>query len=71
MRATVGGWPVGKLDSETQAKMGADEAEFLPADFVEEARAIAQDRGNARDRIPDHVAKPAQTGERHGDLIPV
>ena len=67
----VGAWSRGKLDREAKAKLGSDRAKLLPADFVEEARSIADDDGNADDGIPDNIAEAAQTGECGIDLVPV
>jgi hypothetical protein len=71
MRATVGGLAVGKLDGEAQAEARAGQPQLVLADLVEEARAVAQNDGRAGDRVPDHVAKAAQAGERDADLVPV
>ena len=62
---------VRKLDGEPQPEMRAGQSEFVLADLVEEACAVAQDYGDAGNRIPDHVAKTAQTGERDADPVPV
>ena len=62
---------VRKLGSEAQTEMGAGDAEHVLAHFVEEARAVAKDHGNAGGWIPDHVAEAAQAGEVGVDRIPV
>jgi hypothetical protein len=62
---------VRKLYGEAQPEMRAGQSEFVLADLVEEACAVAQDYGDAGDRVPDHVAKAAQTGERDADPVPV
>ena len=62
---------VGKLDGEAQAEVRAGEAQLVLAHLVEEARAVAQDDGDAGDRVPDDVAKAAQAGEGDADLVPV
>ena len=67
----VGGLAVGELDGEAQTEAGAGHAQLVFADFVEEAGAVAQDDGDARYRVPDHIAKPAQAGEGDADAVPV
>ena len=62
---------VGEFSGEAEAEAGAVEMEFLAADFVEEARAVAEDDGKAGDGIPDDIAETAQAGEGDADLIPV
>ena len=63
MRATVGGWPWGNSTVRRRRKWAPDEAQFVLADFVEEAGAVAEDDGDAGDGIPDDVAEAAQAGE--------
>ena len=71
MSATVGAWPSGNSTARLQAEVRAGQAQLVLAHFVEEARAIAEDHGHARHRIPDHVAKAAQAGELGADAVPV
>ena len=71
MRATVGALAVGELDGEAQAEVRAGEAQLVLAHLVEEARAVAENDGDAGDRIPDHVAEAAQAGEGNADAVPV
>ena len=63
--------PVREFGGQTQPEMRAVEVQLLAADFIEEPRAIAQNDGQAGDRVPDHVAEAAQASERDADLIPV
>src|SRR5580658_8057354 len=67
------GWgdAVGELDRKAQAEESSGEAELVLADFVEEARAVAEDDGDAGDGVPDDVAEAAEAGEVGGDLVPV
>ena len=62
---------VGKLDGEMQAEVRAGHAQLVLAHLVEEARAVAEDDGNAGDGIPDDVAEAAQAGEVDADAVPV
>ncbi len=48
---------VRKLDGEAQAETRAGHAELVLAHFVEDARAVAEDHGNAGAGIPDDVAE--------------
>ena len=51
--------------------MRAGHAELVLAHLVEDARAVAEDDGNAGDGIPDDVAETAQAGEVDADRVPV
>src|ERR1700722_3443825 len=62
---------MGKLNSEPQPEVRSGQAKLVLADLVEEASAIPQNYRDAGDGIPDRVAKPAQSGEIHADLVPV
>ena len=62
---------VGKLDGEVQAEVRAGHAQLVLAHLVEEARAVAEDDGNAGDGVPDDIAEAAQAGEGDADLVPV
>ena len=62
---------VRKLDGEAQAEARAGHAQLVLAHLVEDARAIAEDDGNAGGRIPDDVAEAAQAGEVDADGVPI
>src|SRR6266568_3909172 len=62
---------VGEFDGEAKAECGAGKMELVGSDLVEEASSVAENDGNARNRIPNDIAKAAQTGERGADLVPV
>ena len=62
---------VRKLDRQAKAEARAGQSQLVFADGVEEPRPVAQDDGHAGNRVPDHVAKAAQAGERNADLVPV
>ena len=62
---------VGKLVGEAETEMRASHAELVLAHLVEDARAVAEDDGNAGDGIPDDVAEAAQAGEVDADGVPI
>ena len=62
---------VRKFDRQPQAEMRAGQAQLVLAHLVEKPRSVAKDHGNARNRIPDHVAEAAQAGECHADAVPI
>ena len=62
---------VRKLDGEAQAEARAGHAQLVLAHLVEDARAVAEDDGNAGGRVPDDVAEAAQAGEVDADRVPI
>ncbi len=62
---------VRKFDGEAQAEVRAGHAQLVLAHLVEDARAVAEDDGNAGGRVPDHVAEAAQAGEVDADRVPI
>ena len=62
---------VRKLDGEAQAEARARHAKLVLAHLVEDARAVAEDDGNAGGGVPDDVAEAAQAGEVDADRVPV
>ena len=59
----VGAWPWGNSTVRCRRKWRSGQAQLVFADLVEEARAIAEDDGDAGDGIPDHVAEATQASE--------
>ena len=62
---------VGELDGEAEAEVGSGEAELVLADLVEEAGAVAEDDGDARDGYQTTLPKPRSPVKSDADAVPV
>ena len=56
-------------EAETEARVG--ERELVAADFIEDARAIAEEDGETGGRIPGNVTEAAEAGKGGRDFVPV
>ena len=60
-----------KFNGEPDPEMRSREALFVRADLVKKPSPFAQERRDAGDGIPGHVAESPQSGERDADLVPI
>ena len=69
--ATVGDVAGGNSTVRRKSEACAGHAQLVLTHFVKDARAVAENDGNAGDGVPDDVAEAAQAGEVDVDRVPI